>query len=103
MTTKKTAPKKAAEKKVAEKKVASIETSGDNTETTAQSAPRHGDLTAFVRGLILAGKSNVSIRSMMCDRFGLDPEGSKRSFPAWLRCHMVRRGEITKEFAKANK
>lgn len=57
-------------------------------------------VASVARDLVVAGKTNEEIFAVLAKDFNL-PE-SKRSYPAWYRNSCVKKGLITKEFAKAH-
>ena len=64
----------------------------------AAAAKRRGIGPVALR-LVAEGKTNLEVLVALRNRFGLDVPAS---YPAWYRGDAIRRGLVTKEFAKSH-
>lgn len=53
---------------------------------------KRGGVSTVARELILAGKSNQEVWTILKETFGLDD--SKKHYPSWYRCEMKRKGMV---------
>ncbi len=67
----------------------------------APAAPRRErSMSSVATEMVVAGKTNAEVFTALQEEFAL-PD-SKRSYPAWYRNNAIKKGLVTKEFAKAH-
>lgn len=63
-------------------------------DPTIATKPKHGSISAFMRGLILEGKSNAEVWSAAKATFP-NLSDDKKHYPTWFRCEMKRKGMLS--------
>lgn len=59
--------------------------------------PRAGSLSARMRELILQGKTNEETWAIVASEFSIDIDDKRKSYPAWNRYDLIRKGRLTGE------
>ena len=83
---------KASPAKAASKAVEHIDTTPKAKKTAKASGPKVESVAGFMKGLIVAGKTNAEVWTLAQAKFDLPDE--KKSYPAWYRRDLTKRGEI---------
>lgn len=71
------------------------ETKAAKAPASTETKPKRAGISATARELILAGKSNQEVWTILKETFGLDD--GKKHYPSWYRCEMKRKGLLPKE------
>jgi len=62
---------------------------------------RKGSMSEMIYRAIAAGRSNAQIQEQLAHEFGDHPR--RKYYASWYRASAVRRGFVTKEFAKEHR